>query len=908
MDFKNIDKKYRPIPFWSWNEKLNTKETARQIDLMDKAGLGGYFMHARGGLQTPYMGEEWFRNISVGIEEADKRSMQAWAYDENGWPSGFGDGCVNANGLEYQQKYLRMEAGEKTNDRTIICKDGYHFYYDVNPYYVDTLDKNVIKCFIKEVYDKYYNKFGNSFEGFFTDEPQISRNGIPWSFTLPAEYKKEYGEELLNHLEELFRPIGNYEDTRIKFWYLITKLFNENYIKQIFNWCNEHGLKLTGHMVLEDELGLQITSNGACMPHYRYFHMPGIDWLGRNIGDPLIALQVSSVAHQFGKKEILAEDFACCGHNTSFDELKKIAQWQMVRGITKFCPHLEGYSIRGLRKRDYPPAMYYQQPWWSEYKLFNDSISRVGMLLSEGKVKFNTLLIHNITSAWAEFNGDEENQAIAEYNNALVESIDILEKKHIPFHLGDEIIIEQHARVENGAVVIGTQKYTNIVLPKHKSLLPSTVRILNEFERAGGVITVSEKLEANDICNNDNLVYTIREFNDFNVHYFINESDEEFIAEITKGSKMLDLKTGEITPFYGVYKFHPYESLMVIEDDTTRLSRPFKKPLKELDISGEWKISKITENSLTVDVCDVYFNNELVSENENAADVIHLACERKEKLKIRCDYHFNINSIPEDISLVCETPEIFTIEANGVVVDKNDIGYFTDISFRKLEIKKYLIKGKNTLSFKTTFNPSEKLFSDIEKAKQFESEKNKLVYDTEIEPIYLVGNFSVVTDGAWRKLDKNAYRYVGDFKIDAPVLSVDANNIEQQGFPFFAGRMTLKKSFNISDISYVIRLTKKGVNAVKVTVNGVDVNTLIFSPYEWDLSQHLKKGDNEIEITLVNNLRNLLGPHHLPIGECLTVCPPHFIKNSCVWTGKNGTPWEKNYCFVELGFENVYTD
>ena len=95
MDFKNIGKEYRPIPFWSWNEKLNTDETARQIGIMDRAGLGGYFMHARGGLQTPYMGEEWFENISVGIEEGRKRGMQAWAYDENGWPSGFGSGSVN---------------------------------------------------------------------------------------------------------------------------------------------------------------------------------------------------------------------------------------------------------------------------------------------------------------------------------------------------------------------------------------------------------------------------------------------------------------------------------------------------------------------------------------------------------------------------------------------------------------------------------------------------------------------------------------------------------------------------------------------------------------------------------------------------------------------------------------------
>ena len=109
MDFKFIDKKYRPIPFWSWNEKLDTEETKRQVALMDEAGVGGYFMHARGGLLTDYMGEEWFDNVKAAIEEGDKRGMHSWAYDENGWPSGFGGGKVNGLGLDYQQKNLLRE-------------------------------------------------------------------------------------------------------------------------------------------------------------------------------------------------------------------------------------------------------------------------------------------------------------------------------------------------------------------------------------------------------------------------------------------------------------------------------------------------------------------------------------------------------------------------------------------------------------------------------------------------------------------------------------------------------------------------------------------------------------------------------------------------------------------------------
>nr|MBQ4319782.1 glycoside hydrolase [Clostridia bacterium] len=144
MDFKNVPSEYRPIPFWSWNEKLEVNETREQVNKMHDAGIGGFFMHARGGLETEYMGEEWFDNIEAGADEAAKLGMHPWAYDENGWPSGFGAGVVNGRGLKYQQKYLRCKEGEDADhENLIVNKDGRCFYYDVNPFYVDTLDGEV---------------------------------------------------------------------------------------------------------------------------------------------------------------------------------------------------------------------------------------------------------------------------------------------------------------------------------------------------------------------------------------------------------------------------------------------------------------------------------------------------------------------------------------------------------------------------------------------------------------------------------------------------------------------------------------------------------------------------------------------------------------------------------------------
>ena len=82
MIMKNVPNQYRPIPFWSWNEKLDTEETKRQIQLMHDAGIGGFFMHARGGLETEYMGEEWFDNVAASIEKARELGIPILSEDD----------------------------------------------------------------------------------------------------------------------------------------------------------------------------------------------------------------------------------------------------------------------------------------------------------------------------------------------------------------------------------------------------------------------------------------------------------------------------------------------------------------------------------------------------------------------------------------------------------------------------------------------------------------------------------------------------------------------------------------------------------------------------------------------------------------------------------------------------------
>ena len=497
---QNPPKKYRPIPFWSWNEKLDVEETKKQIRQMNDVGLGGFFMHARGGLQTEYLSDEWFDNVCASLDEGEALGMLAWGYDENGWPSGFGGGAVNGVGLEYQQKYLRCvevdapKEDEFTLANVQIGDKIYHCYFEVNPFYVDTLNGEVLGAFLKSTHEKYREKLGSDFKkmkGFFTDEPQVSRNGLPWSFYLEKEYERIYGESIREHLPKLFYRIEGFEEFRFKFWELVRELFTDNFMGVIGKWCNENGSELTGHMVLEEEYYDHILSNGCCMPSYEFMDIPGMDHLCRETPSTQAEMQLTSVANQLGKKQILSETFAACGWNVSFEDLRKLYEHQMVHGVNLLCQHLESYSLRGIRKRDYPASLFRHQPWWNEYKIFNDMVSRIGLLLAEGEVNFNILVLHTIESGWLLIDDADETNSYAE---KMIKVMNALEDAQLHYHLGETRIIKRHGSIENGKFNIGTQSYSVVVVPPSKCLDENTFNMLCEFKRQGGTVIFTEEI------------------------------------------------------------------------------------------------------------------------------------------------------------------------------------------------------------------------------------------------------------------------------------------------------------------------------------------------------------------------------------------------------------------------------
>ncbi len=104
--FRNPSCEYRGAPFWAWNGRLDRDRLTEQIQVFKKMGLGGFHMHVRTGMDSPYLEEEFMDSVRHCIGKAGEMDMLAWLYDEDRWPSGTAGGRVTAGRPEYARKSL----------------------------------------------------------------------------------------------------------------------------------------------------------------------------------------------------------------------------------------------------------------------------------------------------------------------------------------------------------------------------------------------------------------------------------------------------------------------------------------------------------------------------------------------------------------------------------------------------------------------------------------------------------------------------------------------------------------------------------------------------------------------------------------------------------------------------------
>jgi hypothetical protein len=477
-------------------------------------------MHARAGLEVGYLSEEWFSLVRFAAEYAYERGLDAYLYDENGWPSGYGGGRVPALGKQFCQSWLTPFHG--TDEELAAAggervADGFARFY--NKYYSNLMAPSAVQAFIDCTHEQYRlhlgDLFGKQIKGIFTDEPQLSNFGYPDSPALFEEFERTYGYRLQDRLNDLIvddKDKSKGEQTRYDYRKLVAKLYR-GYTQKIGAWCRRNRLIFTGHMAAEDGLYAQLQTQGDVMPCYLDFGMPGIDSLGKKYPTITLVKQVASVAEQSGKRDVLSETFGTSGHAARPSDWLRIWFFEAMYGVDVACMHLSAYSSVGRRKRDYPPDFSPHLNYFQHLTSLTSPLRKLSEFAAFGKRKADILVINPIGAFWAGYSnrrkslpahgatyldklfeeGVEEDLSEITVNYRMLQ--ELLLELGFDYHIGDENVMrELKAHCKNGVLTVGEYDYHTVILPFGCRVEEDTGGLLEAFARGGGKLLFTQKV------------------------------------------------------------------------------------------------------------------------------------------------------------------------------------------------------------------------------------------------------------------------------------------------------------------------------------------------------------------------------------------------------------------------------
>ena len=910
---KQTEKIYRSIPFWSWNDELDPDELVKQVEWMDENGIGGFFMHARGGLKTEYLGEKWFECIKACSEKAEELGMQSYAYDENGWPSGFVGGKLLEK-EDNHDRYLTYKVGKYDENAMVSydltgaclrrvtspCENCLNVYQHIAASTADILNGEVVDQFLAETHEQYKKRDTYSLKGFFTDEPQYYRWGTSYTRVLPAYFRETYNEDILDGIGLLFVEKEGYRAFRYKYWKSMQALMLKNFAEKIYTWCDNNGYKLTGHYVEEGSLAGQMLCCAGIMPFYEFEHIPGMDYLGRTMQNELASRQVASVAAQLGKKQGITETFACCGWDVTPQELKEIAESQYVGGVNLMCQHLLPYTEHGQRKRDYPSHFSSVNPWIKKnFKQFNDYFSLLGKILAESEEVVNTAMLHPIRSAYFNYKRDGEYtcwECIRDVEEGLTSTMTAFVSKQVPHHFLDETILAKYGKVEGNKLVVGNCVYEYIVFPKVLTMDKTTEKLLREFVKAGGKVLLNyekptylegeeydyDYLESNTTWEEIQAAQPYTAYNENVRSAYRKDEDGSAFRSYNLFEDSFEVIGTEV-------HFDKGQSYLLYLCDEKPAE---KKALKEIRLGEKFTVVGTPENYLFLDFIRYSTDGVNYSQPIHHMGVFNHMLARRYEGDLYLKYEFAVDELPDICVLLAENTNTVSVTVNGEKVERNGSSP-VEKALWKYDVADKLKVGNNEVVVLINYFQGENVYYELFGKNVTESLKNCLAYDTDIEAVALKGSFGVYGDF---KAGKEENILLGEnFRIGKQQKEI--TRLIEEGYPFFSGNITLKQTITTEDTDCVLVFDKR-FHLLEVKVNGTYAGMVMFGN-KIDVSKLLKVGENEIELVLTVGNRNLLGPFHLKEQESFWVGPRSFERMGS-WDEDGNSPYfEKPYSFIK---------
>ncbi len=487
-----------------------------------------------------YLDADFIRVYRAYLDEAEKHGMRAILYDDYHFPTGQVAGqfyqqfpehmaarldkvetdlqgpgtasLVVPGGTFLGASLLNMNNHETKdvshliNNGQVSCQisDGHWklmaFYLDHeavlkirNPGIVNYIEKEAVKKFLSISYEKFYKGFGEYFGNVipmsFYDEPSLHwLDGRIWSASLNDLYEERYGESPIRYYPALWYDIGDQTAAvRNAILGLRAEMYADNFVRQLADWCKEHGIMLSGHMDQEERPN-PVMANGDLMKVFEYQDIPGADdvfyWGRMNPGYKI----VTSASYNYDKPVTWAETYAAY-QALDKDIAYKVAMDQYAMGINMQIP-----APGGLKE-----CMSV-----GEFKQFNGYIGRLSYMLQGGRHVSDVAVLYPIASAQA-YNTFGEGWEYAYTGGVMPKEFDYLEvgedlfrRLRIDFTYLHPDVLDKKCLVQDHHLIldneINREAYQVLIIPGGNTIHTSSAEKILEFFRKGGKVIATSKL------------------------------------------------------------------------------------------------------------------------------------------------------------------------------------------------------------------------------------------------------------------------------------------------------------------------------------------------------------------------------------------------------------------------------